>query len=306
MDAVGYVLKPFDDRELVVAVEMAMHRWQIEEALRKALHAAEGEPAAAEAPTEAAGPELEIRVLGRLEIAIGGRIVARSEDLSRTLRSLLGLIMTSQQLRMGQEEVQLALWPESPPERARSSFDSLLLRLRRTLDPLLQPHSIRSFLLLQRGILFLRNCRVDAAEFILSARRGLELAKRGRNQEAMEAFAAAFRLWEGSFALTNSEVDRLREFDDLLERLHLDLVLRWSELLAADGDSETACEILSRALAGDRTNDALVKALYSNCLRQKNTLKAAEVLRQYEDALHRAGFTGREIRDALAGITASA
>jgi DNA-binding response OmpR family regulator len=305
MDAVGYVLKPFDERELVVAVEMALHRWQMEESLRLALSEAGGRPPAVRAGADGAVPELEIRTLGRLEILLQGRVVARAEDFSRTLRSLFGLLLTAPNLRVRQEEVQLALWPESSPDKARSSFDSLLLRLRRTLDAALQPHPARAYLTLQRGILCLKNSRVDVIEFIRLNRRGQELAKRGQNDEARAAFSAAFGLWEGVFVLATTEVERLREFDDELAHLHLDLVLRWTELLAAAGELDTACEVLNRSLAGDRTNDALVKALYRNCLRQNNPAKAAEVTRQYEEALGRAGFSPREIRDALTGLAAS-
>lgn len=305
MDAVGYLLKPFDERELNIAVEMALHRWQVEQSLREALsQVTVGQPVVETCGLDTALPELQIYVLGRLEMVVEGQLVARAEDLSRTLRSLLGLLLTSPQLRIRQEEVQLALWPESTPEKARSSFDSLLLRLRKTLDDRLRPHAAKDYVVLQRGILCLKNCRVDAIEFLLAARRGLELHSRGKRADAKEALAEAARLWQGPFALATAEIERLRDFHDELERLYLEVVLHWSEILTDDGERGKACEVLRRALTYDRTNDALVKVLYRNCLREENPAQAAEVVRQYEESLRRAGFSAREIREALAGVAA--
>ncbi len=304
LNAVGYVLKPFEDRELGVAVEMALHRWQVEAELRQALRTATTGPAGGRAAaTEAAVPELQIRTLGQLELLLGGQVVARAEDLSRSLRNLLGLLMTSPQMRISKDEIQLALWPDSPPEKARSSFDSLLLRLRKTMEGALQPHSIGNYIVLQRGILCLNNCRVDAVDFLMAARRGLEWARKKDRAEAGVAFAEALGFWAGPFLPGASEVERLHDFKERLENLYVEVVLGWSEILLAEGDHETASRILSKALLYDRANDELVRALYQCYLATNNPAKAGEVLRQYEEALFRAGFSPAEIREILEALT---
>jgi DNA-binding response OmpR family regulator len=299
LNAVGYLLKPFEDRDLGVAVEMALHRWQVEAGLRQALRQATGgKDLAARAPrTEV--PVLQIRTLGQMEFLLGDRVVARAEDLSRSLRNLLGLLMTSPQMRVSKDEIQLALWPESRPEKARSSFDSLLLRLRKTVENVLQPHAIANYIVLQRGILCLNNCRVDAVEFLLAARRGLESMKKKNPAAARAAFAEALQWWGGPFLPGTSEIERLHDFKEKLDHLYVEVVLGWSELLLAEGDYETASRILSQALPYDRTNDGLVRALHQSYLAAHNPAKAGEVVRQYEESLCRAGFSPKEIRDIL-------
>lgn len=299
LNAVGYLLKPFEDRDLGVAVEMALHRWQVEAGLRQALQQATGgKDLAARAPkTEV--PVLQIRTLGQMEFLLGDRVVARAEDLSRSLRNLLGLLMTSPQMRVSKDEIQLALWPESRPEKARSSFDSLLLRLRKTVENVLQPHAIANYIVLQRGILCLNNCRVDAVEFLLAARRGLESMKKKNPAAARAAFAEALQWWGGPFLPGTSEIERLHDFKEKLDHLYVEVVLGWSELLLAEGDYETASRILSQALPYDRTNDGLVRALHQSYLAAHNPAKAGEVVRQYEESLCRAGFSPKEIRDIL-------
>jgi DNA-binding response OmpR family regulator len=300
LNAVGYVLKPFEDRELGVAVEMALHRWQLEAGLRQALQQATGGKAPeAESAEEPQAPELRIRTLGQLEFVLGERVVARAEDLSRALRSLLGLVMTSPQMRISKDEIQLALWPESSPEKARSNFDSLLLRLRKTMDSALQPHSIAQYLALQRGILCLNNCRVDVVEFQLAARRGLEWLKKKNPAEAEQAFSAALRWWSGPFLPGMSDVERLHEFKENLDHLYVEVVLGWSGLQQAAGDYESASRILTQALLHDRANDDLVRALHQCYLAAHNPTKAADVVKHYAEALRRASFRPEEICEIL-------
>jgi two-component SAPR family response regulator len=300
LNAVGYVLKPFEERELGVAVEMALHRWQVEAGLRQALRQATGGKTPTAGPaSEAAVPELQIRTLGQMGFMLGERVVARAEDLSRALRNLLGLLMTSPQMRISKDEIQVALWPESPPEKARSNFDSLLLRLRKTMDQVLQPQSIAQYLVLQRGILCLNNCRVDVVEFQLAARQGLEWIKKKNPAAAAEAFAEALRWWDGPFFPGTSDVERLHEFKEKLDRLYVETVLAWSGLLQAAGEHESASRILSQALSHDRANDDLVRALHQNYLAAHNPTKAAEVVKEYSEALRRAGFRPSEICEIL-------
>lgn len=303
LNAVGYVLKPFDERELGVAVEMALHRWQVESKLRHALQEATGGQEPKIAPSsEPSSAELLIRTLGRMEVLLQDRVVVRAEDLSRSLRNLLGLLLTTPQMRISKDEIQLSLWPESTPAKARSSFDSLLLRLRKTMEGLLRPHPIANYLSLQRGILCLKNCRVDAIEFLLAARRGLEFMKRKNPAAAREAFAEAVRWWEGPFLPGAPEIERLHDFKESLERLYVEVVLGWSGILLAEGEYETASKILSQALSYDRANDDLVRALHQCHVATHNPAKAGEVVRQYEEALRRAGFSTTEIRETLAGF----
>jgi two-component system phosphate regulon response regulator PhoB len=134
-------------------------------------------------------PRLEIRTLGGCTFFLEGRRVLRAEDLTPAQRELIAVLVAVPGMKLSQEEVQLDFWPDSPPEKARSSFDSLLLRLRKTVDQALAPHSIRNYLVLQKGMLCLQNVRVDAHAFRALARRGLEYARRREHWQAENAFA---------------------------------------------------------------------------------------------------------------------
>jgi DNA-binding SARP family transcriptional activator len=174
-----------------------------------------------------------------------------------------------------------------------------LLRLRKTMDSALQPHSIAQYLALQRGILCLNNCRVDVVEFQLAARRGLEWMKKKNPAEAEQAFSAALRWWSGPFLPGMSDVERLHEFKENLDHLYVEVVLGWSGLQQAAGDYESASRILTQALLHDRANDDLVRALHQCYLAAHNPTKAADVVKQYAEALRRASFRPEEICEIL-------
>ncbi len=244
-------------------------------------------------------PRLEIRTLGGCTIFLDGRRVLQAEDLTPAQRELIATLVAVPGMKVSQEEVQLDFWPDSPPEKARSSFDSLLLRLRKTLDQVLTPHSIRHYLVLQKGILCLQNVRVDAHAFRAQARKGLEHARRREYWQAELAFTRARTLWGGTFMPGASSRDLAADFREELERLHVDAMGCWGEILVAAGRTGEASELLWQALRLDRTNDGLVKTLCRCHLRDNNPAQARQILRQYEAELRREHYPPEDIQKIL-------
>lgn len=247
-------------------------------------------------------PLLEVQTLGGICIRLDGRVVLRAEDLTPAQRELLALLVAVPEMKLSQEEVQLDFWPDSPPEKARSSFDSLLLRLRKTLEAALAPASARDYLLLQKGILSLDNLRVDAHVFAGLIRLGLDLVRRNQNWQAGNAFASAHGLWKGSFMPGASARDHASNYREELDLLYVVGMHSWAELLLSRSQSAAAEEVLLQAMRIDRINDRLVKTLCRCHLRNNNPIKARQVTQTYADTLRREGYSGTEIDQILAGF----
>lgn len=293
-DAYGYLLKPFDERELGIALEMALHRIGVE----KRLSAGSTSPAAAgEEP-----PELEIRALGGIEITLGDRAVAGPAQLTRAQRELLAMLIASPLRRLGWEEVQTALWPESSTARARSSFDSLLLRLRKTLEESGVVSAAGSYLVQRRGILSLERCRIDAIDFRERAKQGLQHLGRAEYRQAAKALTHALGLWGGPFMLRACDSDLAFRFGEELERLYVEAALALSEILSAASRFEEAAEVLQRALDLDRINEALVRALCRLLKRGGQPARVRQVLGEYEQTLLREGYDAAEVAEILDGL----
>ncbi len=247
-------------------------------------------------------PFLEVQTLGGISIQVGGRTVVRAEDLTPAQRELLALLVAVPGMKLSQEEVQLDFWPDSPPEKARSSFDSLLLRLRKTLDAALAPNAARDYLQLQKGILSLDNARVDAQAFAALIRLGLDLVRRRESWQAGNVFAQAHALWKGSFMPGASARDQAADYREELDLLYVVGMQSWAELLMAWGKTERAETVLHQALRIDRVNDRLIKALCRCHLRSNNPIKARQVLQNYAETLRREAYSEGEVEEILAAF----
>ena len=242
---------------------------------------------------------LAVMTLGRCELQYDGRRLSWAEDFSPAQRQLMAMLVGASTGRLSQEEVQAELWPDSSPARARSSFDSLLSRVRRTLDEALNPFDSKKHLVLKRGYLCLENCRVDAHEFRRLARKAAQQLAAGQLWPAELTYSSAFSLWQGRFLPGNFGSDLAVAFQDELEQLFMESSQGFARLLAESGRYQQAVKLLRDALRYDSANDEIVRLLYLLCLVQDNPGQANQILKQYSEALAREKFSDKEIREAL-------
>ena len=249
-------------------------------------------------------PLLHFHTLGGFEARFGEDLVLKGADLSTIQRRLISLLLSSPHLQIPQEELQAILWPESPAGKSRSKFDTLLSRLRSTLDKHLAPHSSRHFLSLAKGVLRLENCRIDAREFQSMAQKGVQHARRKEPWQAGNAFRNAFHQWKGTFLPQTLLDDPPLRFREELESLAIEGAMAWHSILEKENRSHEAESILTLALRLDRTNDALVRSLHRLHMEKGKPKRAAQVLRDYSRALAHEEYTEEEIRDILTEISA--
>lgn len=290
-EAIGYLLKPFDERSLAIHIELALHRVARESAPES------GRPA-----TDF--PCLQIRSLGQFEMTLGERTL-HSENFSRTQRELLALLLCSPQLRITREEVELALWPDSPPERARSSFDSLLLRLRKTLQAGLASTRTKDYLVFQKGILTLENCSVDAHRFLNSSDEAQQLARRSE-PAATARLCDTLSCWGGDYMPGVSGGEQVDLYRDRLRRSYVVCARKLASLLIRDGQLDAAATCLKQSVLIDPGNDELITELYRLLVKGHQLGQARQLMQQYAEQLQAAGFSRIEITAAVRSITAGA
>lgn len=284
-----YMTKPFSPKVLLARVMVLLRRGKNKEAT-DASAAAPGEP----------GRVLNVKTLGRCELQFDSQRLSWAEDFSPAQRQMMAMLVGAPGGRISQEEVQAELWPESSAARARSSFDSLLSRVRKTLDESLAPFDSKKYLILKRGYLCLENCRVDAHEFRRLARKAAQQLAAGAFWPAEITYSSAFSLWQGRFLPGNFGSDLAVVFQDELEQLFLEASQSFARLLAETGRYQQSVRLLRDALRYDPANDEVVKLMYQLCLVQDNPGQASQVLKQYGEALAREKFSAEEIGEALA------
>jgi DNA-binding response OmpR family regulator len=280
-----YMIKPFTVKVLSARVNALLRRDRTSSAV---LTAAPGEQAL-----------LDIRSLGRCELQLGDRVTPWAEGFSPAQRMLLAALLTSPNGQVSQEAVQTGFWPDSPPSRARSNFDSLMTRLRKTLEQELPGIEVRRYLHLSRGIICLENVRVDVHEFQRLAGKGLRLAAAGELWPAEIAFSAAFSLWQGTFLPGGFGSESAAVFQDEVEQLYLEASQRFARILANSGRHQEAIKLLRYALRYNPTHDGITRLIHLLLLTEGNRVQARQLLDQYARALSREKFSAEEIRGIL-------
>ncbi|MCB2182576.1 MAG: hypothetical protein KQH63_11150 [Desulfobulbaceae bacterium] len=244
-------------------------------------------------------PLLSISTMGCFRLATSEGALVEAPDLTQIQKKFLALLLSSPGLAMEQEVIQTDLWPDSPPQKARSTFDNLMTRLRKILAKAVAPYDIRQYLVVEKGTVRLRNCRADFIDFTKNARKGLKHIRRSEPWQAGNAFYLAIRLWQGPY-LTSFPLDNRGDVmqRELLE-LYLQCVLNWAEISADFGDPEEALEVAEKALHYEPIHEPLVRLLYSLYTRTNNPVKADRCLKDYKKALADEDFPPDEVEEIM-------
>ncbi|MFW2365515.1 MAG: BTAD domain-containing putative transcriptional regulator [Desulforhopalus sp.] len=243
-------------------------------------------------------PLLKFSVMDTFGISMAGEPLFQSKSLSPFQRNLLGLLVTAKGQQIPQEKVQLELWPDKPPVKARKSFDTLVSRLRKTLaDDLQLP--VKNYLTIEKGILCLNNCEIDALQFIEFARTGLAHSRNSDWWQARNAFQKALILWKRALPEDTLQSEQALTFNDFLVDLLVEMGLTWTKNLADTGKIEEATALLERFLQINSLEELLVMQLYKYYVAGNTPLKAKEILERYRKALLKAEYTEAEITEFI-------
>jgi DNA-binding SARP family transcriptional activator len=173
-----------------------------------------GAPRAAELPVEPpATARFRLHLLGRPEAwrrDEGGEWRRLHWPLRRAL-AVLAYLASSPERRAARAELEAAVWAEAGPEAVRKNFHPTLSHLRRGLEGgarggIGEPEAPP--LLLVDGVYALSpelGWWIDLEELERLAERGRALAERGRDEEAVAAWQAAWRLYRGELLAGSGE-----------------------------------------------------------------------------------------------------
>jgi len=238
-------------------------------------------------------PLLKFTLLNSFELKIQEKVLFQAKDLTPFQRELLGLLITAKGQRIPQEKIQLTLWPDSSPENARKSFDTLLTRLRKLLAPQL-PYPVKNYLYLQKGILCLSNYHIDALDFIEAARIGLSHCKNNDWWQAQNSFRTALSLWQGGMPEDIFQSEQALEFSDEISNLLVSIATTWADNLSSTAFTDEVIQFLEKVLQTNPLEEDLTSLLHKFHIQQNNPLKARETLARYSQALLKADYTAQE------------
>ena len=240
-------------------------------------------------------PVMYLTTLGQYKISIHGKTALDVSELPPLQRTLLGLLVTTADLKISQEQIQTLLWPDSAPDRARGSFDTLLMRLRKNIAHAIAPHPIKNYLILKKGFLILKNCRIDIHIFNRKARLGIKNSKRKNRWQAGLFFYPAMQIWQGEFLAGMVDNEILDDYRYENTQLFINASMNWAKNLIEMNQYDEAIAVLEKALRFDRFHDGLITLLYKIHVDNNHPLKAVRLLKQYEVQLKKDDYTKAEI-----------
>lgn len=253
-------------------------------------------------PNGEAAPIMDVHTFRELRFSLDGKAIFNEENLTRAQKELFGILITSPDLKISQDQLQFLLWPDSSPEKARGSLDTLLMRLRKSLNAAMKPYNIKNYLVLQKGFLMLKNCRIDVHEFNRKAEKGLYHVQKKQPMQASMQFYSAMNLWEGEFLNGDFKNEQLNEYRFESTQLFINASIEWAKILAKTGRIEEAITVAEQAMRYDRFNDAPLSLLYQLHQLNHQPLKAKNVLMRYEDYLRREEFSEEEIQVIIEAV----
>lgn len=243
-------------------------------------------------------PLLRIETAAALKLSIGENDLSE-KDISPMWQRLFRLLAESPNHALNVETIQGYLWPDSPQEKSRSKFDTMLSRLRTKLGATFGKKAKRHHLHLHGQKLHLQHCIVDLDHILQNAKAGMELAKHQQYWQSHNAFVH-MRHW------LNAAYNRPKDW--AAGQSYKDVVMRalvsWADLLIQSNDPKGALAIVEKALELEPINDAAQQQRYDLLIVLKRPGEAHQNLKRYRGTLAEEEFDPQEIDHIIENVLA--
>lgn len=243
-------------------------------------------------------PVLRIRTMGGFELALDD-IRFDFSHVGFGSRQIFALLVIAPNHAMSLELVMSLLWPESPASRARSSFDTAHSRLRRALEECYGPRIRQDYLVLEKGMLALKNIQVDCNVVESTMAQAHYYLQRGSDWQAELLLWKIDALCNGEFLAGFDLVEDLLNRREQLNRQHLEQLELLAQLLKKRQQYAEAIRLLQRGLELDPTQDALIRQLLSLYRVQQDHRAAGALLEKYRVALKKEDYDQYEIDELV-------
>ncbi len=205
----------------------------------------------------AADHSLRIRLLGKFQVAVDGKLVGETRWQRRSAKLLIKLLALRPEHQLHREQAMESLWPESPPQAAANNLNKVIHMARRALEPGLSTGASSRFLHRESDLVILRapgNLWIDVDAFEAHA---AEANKIG----TIEEYEAALAYYTGDLLDEDLYEDWLSHKRDKLRLLYQDLTLKLAQAYEEDGCFNESIERLNELLEVEPTNEDVHRRL---------------------------------------------
>ncbi len=246
-------------------------------------------------------PALKVRCLGVFEVELSGRVFSMG-DVGHASRQIFSLLLAAPGLSLSIEKIMTSLWPDSAPPKARNSFDTAHLRLRKALEAMFGDCVRKDYLVLEKGLLSLRHAQIDSAAFCQTYERVLYHLQRENFWQAENACRNMDQLWQGKFLNGYDLDDELAALGEQLNQMRIDQLSHLANLLIKKHKGEEAKSLLLQCLNLDPTQDSIIRQLLLLYRGQRDYRSASALLEQYRKALLAEEYDQDEVDELLEAL----
>ena len=241
-------------------------------------------------------PLLQLQTLGGFCLRGSGQQLEFSE-VGQTSRMIMALLSVAPNHAVSSEVLMGTLWPDSPTDKARNSFDTAHSRLRKALDARFGRQIRHDYLVLEKGVLALQHVRIDSISYRAALTDARYHLQRQRFTQAELAFWKAQQIWGGEYLAGLELAAELPYWRVQLTQFRLEQLGELARLLSRRGDYRQAMQLLQEGLLLEPTEDALVQQLLALAQQQGDKRLTRQVLENYRRGLQQADYDAEEIAE---------
>ncbi len=247
-------------------------------------------------------PLLKICCLGKFKLMLESEAFVLSQ-VGQASRQILALLVIAPNCKLSIELMMGILWPESSQQKARNSFDTAHSRLRKALEGCFGQRVRQDYLVLEKGMLSLRNVQIDSILFTQIMGSVRYHMQRDNAWQAEHILWRMDRLWDGEF-LSGYDLDgNLSLQREQLTQLRLEQLGVLARLLQQRHQPKEAIRLLQQGLLLDATYDPIIRQLLL-LYRQQNDIHSTDrVLEKYRSALYDEGYCAEEIDELIEALS---
>lgn len=246
------------------------------------------------------------QALARLQMCtLGGFTVQKGQEcfdllqVGQSSRLILALLLLAPRRTLSIEVLMGQLWPDSPPIKARNSFDAAHSRLRKSLEDHFGKDVRYRYLVLEKGMLSIHHAGFDAQIFAQQMENVRYHLQREQYWQAEQLLWRMERLWQGEFLSGYDLGADLSRYRDQYNQLRLEQLQALAGLLVRRNEYQQAAGMLRTGLLFDPTADALIRQQLAIYRRQTDTRAAEQLLKDYRTALFHEGYATEEIDELI-------
>ncbi|MFF0155052.1 BTAD domain-containing putative transcriptional regulator [Micromonospora sp. NPDC005203] len=208
------------------------------------------------------GGTVEVRVLGRFEVIVGGREVPLPSWRSRQARTLLKILVARRGRAVGRAELCELLWPDDEPRRTAHRLSVLLSAVRAVLDPPRRWPVDRYVRADLTGVrIDLTRVVVDAENVLADVPRAERLARDGDPARARAMLAEVDAAYRGDAFADEPYEDWADGLREEARSVWLRALRELARRYRRDGDADRAVTTLVRLLDADSYDEWAHQAL---------------------------------------------